>query len=309
MLAIKNLLLILDQELDNQVAIKRAMQLCQEHDSNLFITTYAYNHACEEGSLTDLELRHDLKSLLLEKSQVWAEELMQEFYIPNDTPLSICWCEHAYKAVLDNSEDTSFDLVVKAAAKHHSIVDRVMQHQDWNLLKMCPAPVLLVKEKPAWDSRILLAAVDSTSLDPAHKVINEHLLEFCELINSEENYDTHIVNSYPIMSLTLASLPDTPVPEDLQQYVIDQHQTATDDIAQKFNINAQNVHIREGEPEEVITNVAKEVAADVVLIGILSEADLQSVILGSTVEHVVDLTESDVLALKPQDGVIEIEED
>jgi len=308
MLAIKNVLLILDQELDNQVAIKRAMQLCQEHSANLFITTYTYNHACEEGSLTDLDLRHDLKSLMLEKSQQWAEELMQEFYIPKDTPLSICWCDHAYQSVLDNSEDASFDIVVKAAAKHHSIVDRVMEHQDWNLLKMCPAPVLLVKEKPAWDSRQILAAVDSTSLDDAHKIINEHILEFSELIDSENQYETHIVNSYPIMSLTLASLPDTPVPEDLQQYVIDQHQNATDEIAQKYNIPDTQVHVREGEPEEVITQVAKEISADVVLVGILSEADLQSVLLGSTVEHVMDMSDSDVLAIKPQDGVKEIED-
>lgn len=308
MLAIKNVLLILDQELDNQIAIKRAMQLTKEHDANLFITTYTYNHACEEGSLTDLDLRHDLKSLMLEKAQQWAEDLMQEFYIPKDTPLSICWCDHAYQSVLDNSEDASFDIVVKAAAKHHSIVDRVMKHQDWNLLKMCPAPVLLVKEKPAWDSKQVLAAVDSTSLDASHKVINEHILEFSELIDSENQYDTHIVNSYPIMSLTLASLPDTPVPEDLQQYVIDQHQKSTDELAQKYNIPDNQIHVREGEPEEVITQIAKEISADVVLVGILSEADLQSVILGSTVEHVMDMTNSDVLAIKPQDGVIEIEE-
>lgn len=309
MLAIKNILLILDQELDNQIAIKRAMQLCKEHDSHLFITTYTYNHACEEGSLIDLELRHDLKSLLIEQSQQWAEALMQEFYLPKDTPLSICWCEHAYKAVLDNSEDVSFDLVLKAASKHHSIVDRVMKHQDWNLLKMCPAPVLLVKEKPEWGSRNILAAVDSTSMESSHKAINEHILEFCELINSDDLYQTHIVNSYPIMSLTLASLPDTPVPEDLQQYVVDQHQTATEKIAQKYNIPENNTHIREGEPEEVITQIAHDLDADVVLVGILSEADLQSVILGSTIEHVMDSTRSDVLAIKPQDGVKEIEEE
>ncbi len=66
MLAIKNVLLLLDQEVDNHTAIKRAMQICQEHDANLFVTTYVYNHACEEGSLSDLEVRHELKCMLLE---------------------------------------------------------------------------------------------------------------------------------------------------------------------------------------------------------------------------------------------------
>ena len=303
MLAIKNVLLVLDKELDNSTAIKRAMQVCKEQNANLFMTTYIYNHACEEGSLTDLEMRHELQSMLLEQSQTWAESLIQEFYLPKDTNLSICWCKHAYQAVLDNLEQASFDLVIKAAAKHHSIMDRVMQHQDWNLLKRCPAPVLLVKEKLAWEANSILAAVDATSLDDAHKTINEHLFEFAELINCNNNYETHMVNSYPIMSLTLASLPDTPIPEDLQEYVTEQHQNACENLGEKYNIATQNQHIHEGEPEEVIIKTAKKLDSDVVLVGILGDDNLQDVILGSTVEHVLDSVHCDVLAIKPQDGV------
>lgn len=307
MLAIKNVLLLLDQEVDNHTAIKRAMQICQEHDANLFVTTYVYNHACEEGSLSDLEMRHELKSMLLEQAQAWAENLFKELYLPADTPLSICWCRHAYQAVIDNSEDASFDIVIKAAAKHHNIVERVLQHQDWNLLKHCPAPVLLVKGKAAWEARTVIAAVDATSLDKSHKIINEHIFEFIEIINQDDKYNVHMVNSYPMMSLTLASLPDAPVPEDLQQYVVDQHTQACEILAEKYNIADDNIHIIEGEPEEAITKTAEKLDADVIVVGILSEEDLQSVILGSTVEHVLDATHADVLAIKPQDGVIDID--
>ena len=86
MLAIQNVLLLLDQEVDNHIALKRAMQICKEHDANLFVTTYVYNHACEEGSLSDLEMRHELKSMLLEQAQTWAENLFKELYLPADPP-------------------------------------------------------------------------------------------------------------------------------------------------------------------------------------------------------------------------------
>ncbi len=309
MLAIKNILLLLDKELDNQNALQRAMQICKEQQANLFISSYTYNHACEEGSLRDLALRHDLKALLLEQTQQWAEALLNEFYLPKDTPLSICWRKHAYQAVIDNSEELSFDLVIKSSAKHHGIVDRVLHHQDWNLLKFCPAPLLLVKEKLAWESRNIVAAVDATSLDDAHTVINEHIFEFSELININNNYQVHLANSYPMMSLTLASLPDTPIPEDLQQYVVNQHQDACEAIANRYNIPAQNMHIREGEPDEVITRTAEELDADVILVGVISQGDVQSIILGSTVEQVLDSTICDVLAIKLQDGVRNLSEE
>ncbi len=309
MLAIKNVLLLLDRDLDNQNALQRAMQVCKEQDANLFVTSYTYNHACEEGSLTDLELRHDLKALLLDQVQQWAEALLKEFYLPEDTPLSICWRKHAYQAVMDNSEDISFDLVIKSSSKHHGIVDRVMRHQDWNLLKYCPAPLLLVKEKLAWESRNIVVAVDATSLDDAHKVINEHIFEYAELINSDGIYQIHLANSYPMMSLTLASLPDTPIPEDLQQYVVNQHQDTCEAIANKYNIPAENMHIREGEPDEVITQTAEQLDADVILVGMISQGDVQSIILGSTVEQVLDSTNCDVLAIKIQDGVRNLSEE
>ncbi|WP_396586711.1 universal stress protein [Bermanella sp. R86510] len=308
MLAINNVLLILDQELENEVAIKRAMQLCQEQDAKLYVTSYVYNHACEEGSLIDLDIRHNFQELLIERTEKWALETLQQCYLPSDTPLSICWCNHAYQAAIENSRQASFDLIIKAAAKHHSLVDRVMQHQDWNLLKQSPAPVLLVKQKAAWESRNIIAAVDATSTDDAHKHINEHIFEFAELINKDQLYTIHLVNSYPIMSLALASLPDTPIPEDLQQYVMDQHYNAAEALAAKYNIAENNMHVKEGEAEEVITETSQHLDADVVIIGILADASLSSVLLGSTLEHVLDNTDSDVLGIKPQDGVGDLEE-
>lgn len=304
MLKINQILLVLDRELDNSIAIKRAMQLHLEQKAKLIVTTYVYNHACDEGSLVDLEMRHQLQEMLLEQAQQWAEGLMQEFRMPEDSKLYVAWCSHAHQAVEQINADESYELVIKAAAKHHSLVDRVLQHQDWNLLRFCPAPVLLVKQKHAWESKQILAAVDSTSSDQAHSIVNEHIFEFAEILNQDESYTTHMVNSYPIMSMALASLPDTPIPEDLQQYVIDQHQSACEGLAHQFNIDDELIHVREGEPEDVITQTAMDIDADVIIVGAIPRDGIGSVLLGSTVEHVVDMTQADVLAIKPQDGVL-----
>lgn len=303
MLTINQILLVLDKELDNSTAIKRAMQLYHEQDAKLLITTYVYNHACEEGSLADLDMRHQMQELLLEQTQQWAEGLMREYRIPEDTQLQVAWCAHAYQAIAETNIETPYELVIKAAAKHHSLMDRVFQHQDWNLLRFSPAPVLLVKQKHAWETKQILAAVDSTSTDQAHKIVNEHIFEFAELLNADNSYNIHMVNSYPIMSLALASLPDTPIPEDLHQYVIEQHQSACDSLGHQFNVDDQAIHVREGEPEDVITRTAEDIDADVVIVGAIPKDGLGSILLGSTFEHVADMTHADILAVKPQDGV------
>ncbi len=303
MLAIKHILVVLDRSLDNNVAIMRGMQLASEQNATLSVATYTYNHACEEGSLSDLEMRHELTSLLLADNQQWAEEQMREFKMPIGTKLTVHWCKHAYQAVNEANIDSTFELVIKSASQHHSLVDRVMQHEDWNLLRHCPAPVLLVKDKHAWEDATILAAIDATSTDPAHAVVNDHIFEFAELLNSQQRYKVHLVNSYPLMSLALASLPDTPIPEDVQQYVIEQHQVACEGYAHRYNVADEFIHVREGEPEDVITAVSDSIGADLIIIGTLPSEGMQAVLLGTTVEHVLDSTSADVLAIRPQDGV------
>lgn len=303
MLNIHRITLLVDHTLNNQQAIARAKALCQTHHATLQLVSHTYSHACEEGSLSDHELRHNLKALLIQRQYEWLAELIREHHLPENTEKHVFWTAHSHSAANMADEPHPSQLIIKAAGKHHTLINRLLDHQDWNLMNHADAPVLLVKSRESWSSGKILIALDAASKDDEHQIINDHLLEYAEMLNTSGNLQLNLVNSYPSLSLVLAGLPETPVPDDLQQYVIKQHENGCERYAHHYNVPMEQVHIREGEAENVICEVAKQIDADVIMVGVLPDVGMSEVLLGSTVEYVLDHTDADVLALKRQDGV------
>lgn len=303
MLNIHRITLLLDPTLNNQQAIARAKALASAHGASLQLVGNVYSHACEEGSLSDHELRHNLKALMIERQYEWLAQIIREYQLPENTEKHVFWTAHSHVAANLADEPHPSQLIIKAAGKHHTLINRLLDHQDWNLMNHADAPVLLVKSRDSWSSGKVLIALDAASKDDEHQIINDHLLEYAEMLNTRGKLQLHLVNSYPSLTLVLAGLPETPVPDDLQQYVIKQHENGCEHYAHHYNVPMERVHIREGEAENVICEVAKQIDADVIMVGVLPDVGMSEVLLGSTVEYVLDHTHADVLALKRQDGV------
>jgi universal stress protein E len=56
-------------------------------------------------------------------------------------------------------------------------------------------------------------------------------------------------------------------------------------------------------PEKVIPQVAKDIDAELVIIGTVGRVGISAALIGNTAEHVIDELNCDVLALKP-DGFV-----
>ena len=57
--------------------------------------------------------------------------------------------------------------------------------------------------------------------------------------------------------------------------------------------------MKEGLPERVIPQVAKEIDAELVIIGTVGRVGISAALIGNTAEHVIDALNCDVLAIKP----------
>ena len=68
-------------------------------------------------------------------------------------------------------------------------------------------------------------------------------------------------------------------------------------LRQKFGIDEDHTHVREGFPEEVIPEVAKEIEAELVILGTVGRTGLSAALLGNTAEHVISKLSCNLLAL------------
>lgn len=60
-------------------------------------------------------------------------------------------------------------------------------------------------------------------------------------------------------------------------------------------------HLSQGLPEQVIPDFAKQLDAELVILGTIGRTGISAALLGNTAEHVLDQINCDVLAIKPED--------
>lgn len=71
------------------------------------------------------------------------------------------------------------------------------------------------------------------------------------------------------------------------------------ELRQKFGIDEAHTHVKEGFPEDVIPEVAKEIEAEIVVLGTIGRTGLSAALLGNTAEQVINKLNCSLLAIKP----------
>lgn len=306
MLDINHILVVLDSDHPEQVALDRALWLAKSLQADLTLMTNTYESYCEEGSaLTaiDKDTQQRIKQALINKAENWISSFIDEASRDQvQVATEVHWQKHLHDAVIESMRNQPFDLVIKGT-RPHSLVDRIFTHTDWNMLRHCPAPVLLVKQASPWQHNRILAAIDATAPDQSHDLINDNILSFAEHLADHFDTDLHLGNAYPLVSVAFAMVPEVTAPDDIQHYVTEQHEAACQQWAHKFSIANDHIHIGEGDTDDVIAGFANDIEADVVVVGTVGREGLAGVLIGNTAESLVDKVNCDVLVIKPLDGV------
>ena len=113
-----------------------------------------------------------------------------------------------------------------------------------------------------------------------------------------------MANSYPMVSVAFAMVPEVTAPDNIQKYITEQHEESCKQWAHKYNITEDHIHIGEGDADAVVADICDEIDADVLVIGTVGREGISGVLIGNTAELVVDKVDCDVIVVKPSDGVL-----
>ncbi|MEK9712640.1 MAG: universal stress protein UspE [Thalassolituus sp.] len=303
MLDINHILVVLDQKENEQPGFDRALWLAKALDADLTLITAAWDTFGDSASQLADTTKTSIRSALIKRSESWLDSFCE---LPECEGVTIGtevhWQKHLHDAAIESARNTQFDLVIKSTHKH-GLIERIFSHSDWNLMRHCPAPILMVKSAKPWAHNRVLASIDATSEDRGHALINDNILSYAEHLADHFETDLHIANAYPMVAVAFAMIPEVTPPDDIQDYVTTQHKDGMERWANKYSINQDHVHLGEGDPGEVIPDIAREIAADLLVVGTVGRDGVSGVLIGNTAETLVDKVSCDVLVIKPQDGV------
>lgn len=87
------------------------------------------------------------------------------------------WDHPPHEAVIRRALRTRADLVIAAARDHRPGARLLLRNTDWELIRHCPVPVLLMKSRRVWQKPTVLAAVDPFHAHVRPADLDAHLLE------------------------------------------------------------------------------------------------------------------------------------
>ena len=266
----KNFFIVYDPTCEKQPALERAAQIAQETEVNLHV------YACIHSDLpkspekpNEVRVQIDRQKAILES--VVAPLADQGFKVTTEVEWDKDWCQ----AVVRASIGSGADVVLKSSHPHTPSQRILNRTSDWTLIRECLCPVMLVKEDTDHSSRNVVAAIDPRAANETYEHINQHIIDFSRRVLDNDHADVHFISAHK----ELSSSPDRNA------------------LIKNCGVKSDRIHIRLGDPEDVIVENAKALNASLVIVGNAARSGFSALVNGNTVEKIVDRVECDVLSM------------
>jgi universal stress protein E len=265
-----NILVVYDPTQEAQPALERAVSIAAATPCNLHVFCCIHADIPKNADkATTVRQQLDEQRAVIEQAVTGLE--------PGGTELTIGleWDKDWYQAVVRTSISKNADVVLKSTYRH-SVGKRILNRSsDWTLIRECLCPVLLDREDSDGEVQKILAAIDIRAKSDAYQRINQNIIDFSHRLLDQGNAEVHFINAFR----DLKEVPDR------------------NELVQACGIEGDRIHLRMGEPDEVIVQSAEEMNANLVVVGNSARSGLAAVMRGNTVERVLDRLACDVLSL------------
>jgi len=297
----KNILVIIDPNTNDQKALKRAIELSSKNKAKITAFLSIFDFSYEMTTMLSADEREVMRKTVITDRQQWVDEIIAEYNPDNLTIESkVVWHNRPFEAIIDEVIHQHYDIVFKGTHQHDKLKSVIFTPTDWHLLRKCPSPLLMVKEHNWPENGNILAAVNLGNEENEHQSLNDKIAIQAKRFAGMMKANTYLVNSFPGTPVNIA----IEIPEfDSNEYnasMLQHHKKAMFKFAAKYDIPSSNTIVEEGLPEDVISEVAHRIDAELVILGTIGRTGISAALIGNTAEHVLDQLNCDVLALKPE---------
>jgi len=215
---------------------------------------------------------------------------------------SVEWDFPPHEAVIRAARRLDADLIVaqRHATAHH--LAWILRFTDFELLRLAPVPVLLVKTRGTYHHPSILAAVDPTHAYSKPLRLDREILSCAAQITHALRGSLHAVFAYN--PLPVAALePGLALAGATDAVLAEAETRARKALARVLNgaaIPESRWHLVPQHPIDAIEGAASQTGCGIVVMGAISRSGFKRLVLGNTAERVFDELPCDVLVVKPK---------
>ena len=297
----QNILVIVSGKRRTHYALNRALKLAELYDIKLTLFSCVYDPGTDMSPLLSSSQKNQLREKKLAQRLEYLDDLKM-LVAQKGIPVTslVRWNRKIRNAVYDVCSELNPDLVIKRISSTASSINPFTMPMDWQLLRKCPAPLLLVKDQ-AWKMTApVLAAVDASTDNVKEQKFNQRIIGYAKLVSKITDSASHVITTHINPTIDNAiDLPDFDL-DDLRNQVTELNHNNLTKLVADHNIDPRNLHVIEGLAEDRIPARASELGAQLVVMGTLGRRGIKGAFMGNTAERVLTHLQCEVLALKPK---------
>jgi universal stress protein E len=299
---INTILVVIDPTRQDQPIISRAIRVARACGACLELFLAEYHSVVDVGYGFSPEGLHAARQAFTEKRTNWLEQLADRAKAAGlKTNTHFSWTKSLHSAVIEKSQQTGADLIMKAT-HHHSVLKRALfTHTDWHLIRDSAAHIWLVKEDYVWDGHVeIMAAIDPMTEDQNDQGITSRILRLAYELSCSLPAELGVFHAFePIPLGMLAGASHSK--DDYTSYrakVKKEHQVALASALASIGESNVKICLEEGAADKAIAEIADQENIDVMVVGAVSHSRLDRILVGSTAEKVLETISCDVLVVK-----------
>ena len=220
------------------------------------------------------------------------------------------WDFPPYEAILRAALRAHADLVVTEHHRGATSPIWALHPHDWELLRLSPVPVLLVKDPRPYRQPAILAALDPLHAHAKPADLDQDIVRLAESFSRALGGAWHAVHAHPSQAV---SPPGGSAAPDAASGSLagprSEVRAAVDGVLDSVPAAPASVRLVNRPPAEAIIDAAGSLHASIIVMGAVSRSGLKGLLIGNTAEQVLDGVSCDLLIVKPQSFGIRFQQD
>jgi universal stress protein E len=170
-------------------------------------------------------------------------------------------------------ENAGLDYLIEVSAKTTSRF--TFTESKWALLKGAHCPVVLIRPDALAQRKVIIAAVNFQAQRDVQRELNRKILEQAKFYADAYGADLHLINGY----LDSMTYPDR------------------GRLVNETGMPVDRIHVKPGYTSDVVSALAEEIDADLVIMGTLGQNGMTTTRRGNTAERLIAALDCDVMVI------------
>jgi universal stress protein E len=290
--AMTNILIVIDPEESNYTALERIKEIPATADVDYKVDLYFDAAPVTARKANSNSLRESIAA-----KQAAVDKLVTPYKeMGYRITTSVIQIHRLYEDIINSARDYKADFVFKSVRQHAPLKRMFYTSTDWNLIRMCPTALLLVRDQGTVRGKPVIASVNIDDEDPEHQELNRIVLAQANALAEVLGAKVHLIYAYG-PAVVMGDGAD-PMAYQIAKDKHDAEFKKAKALASVNNVLASNTKLREGTPATIVTEYGEEISAGIIVLGTVARNGASGLFIGNTAESMLEKTHRDMFVIK-----------